>query len=534
MASRLTASLLSSAMLATTAVAAFTATPALAAGVATAGPVRHVLPTTERALDVLAVGSDVWVAAGNSVLITTPAGVVKKTVTGLFGAKALTLSPDRASVYVSANTGGRIFQVSASGVVLGSWTSQACPGKSAIAGGALYYVYGCSAADAGVARFDLTTRTDASVLKDSSAEALTAAGSTVVTYSGGGFTSYRTGGDGSLSKLANAHVSTVYDVEISPDGSHIAATNYGGFGYGVARYATATMTMDGSFPTGPYPDAVAWSPDGSKIAGVLNAHYDELPVQVFSATDGSTLMKATKAGYTSYQSQAHEASWSADGKYIYSLAQEYTGKPTLVVTPAAGQKRAALAVSVTKAKTYGKNLKITVRAANRPNLKVALTVTQNGAATTRTVTTNSSGTATLTLPAKANGKVTASTPTDLTYLSSTGSAAFTTPAVVTAKLAGYGSVSKGVAQYSSVSKVRVDLRLLPKHTGQVAVKLQYRDGKSWKTGLTTTFTTEHDGTLPVVMTKGAKKVTYRFVVQAKGDSVAAGSPSVTSQSFIVR
>jgi hypothetical protein len=476
----------------------------------------------------------VWVAAGNSVLIATPAGAVRTTVTGLFGAKALTLAPDGASVYVSGSTAGKIYRVSAAGVVLGAWTSQACPGRSAIVGDGLYYVYGCSAADAGVARFDLSTHDDAGLVQDVSAEALTAAGPNLITYSyGGSLTSYAIGGDGGLTKQATADVSTTYDVEISPDGGQVVATDYGS-GYGVARYDAATLSPAGTFATGPYPDAVAWSPDGTRFAGVLNAYYDERPVHVFSAADGSAVTTSTSAGNTSYQSQAHQASWSADGRYLYSVAQENSGNPYLVVTPAAGQKSASLAVAVAPAGAYAKTMTITVRAANRAGLPVQVTVSQNGGVTRKTLTTDGSGAATWSLPGRASGTVTATAPADLAWLATTGSAKFSTPSAVTTKLSGAARTKNGVAEYTSVAKVRADLTVWPNHAGKVTVQLQYRAGGKWKTIQTATFATDADGTLPIGMRSATKKVTYRFVAKAAGDAVAAGSPGVTSRSFVVR
>ncbi|MEV6601673.1 hypothetical protein AB0M36_33180 [Actinoplanes sp. NPDC051346] len=532
---RITASLLSTAMLVTGALAAasLASTPAYAAGVATATPLRFALPTTDETTDVLAVGSDVWVAAGNSVLIATPTGTVKTSVNGLFGAKALTLSPDGQSVYVSASTGSKIFQVSTSGAILGSWASQGCPGKSAIAGGALYYVYGCDAATRGVARLDLSTLTDASLLTDDNAQALTAAGSTLVTYtSGGQLTSYAIGADGALTEQADEYTSTTYDAELSPDGTQLLTTRYGG-GYGLARYDAATLAPFGTFDTGPYPSAVAWSPDGTKFAGIVDAMYETSPVHVFSAQDGTVLTRATSAGTTSYDSQADEASWSADGRYLYSLAQEHAGNTYLVVTPAAGQAKAPLTVSVTPASAYGRNLKVTVRTANRPGTRVNVTVTQNGAAIKTSLTTNSSGVATVALPAKASGTVTASTPTDLSYLAASTSARFSTPSVVTAKLTGQASTKKGVAQYTSYSKVRLNIQILPKHLGKVSISLQRRSGGTWKTVQKGTVATAANGTLPIVMTGAAKKVTFRFVVKAAADSVAGASPTVISQSLVV-
>jgi hypothetical protein len=513
------------------------AAPAHAAGVATASPLRFALPGTDQATDVLAVGSDVWISAGNSVLITSRTGQVKKTVTGILGAKGLTLGPDAQSVYVSSGSAATIVEVSVAGAIMGSWTSQGCPGKSAIAAGALYYAYGCAPSTTGVGRLDLTAHTDTSVLTSSSAQSLTAAGSRLVTYTSGGsgreMTSYTIGSDGSLTKNASVRTGTMYDAEVSPDGSQVIATDYDHVGYGLARYDATTLALNGTFATGPYPSAVAWSPDGTRFAGVLDAHYETRPVQVFSAADGTVVTRSTAAGTASYQSQARAAAWSADGKYIFSLVQGYSEAAALIVTPAAGQATSALTVSVAPAGAYGKNATVTVRAPKRPGTAVTVTVTQNGVPATRTLRTNSSGVATWSLPAKASGTVAATVAADLSYLAASGTARFATPSALTARLAGATRVSKGVAHYKSISAVRANLQIQPKRYGKVTVTLQHRSGRSWKTDHKATLTTDANGAVSIYLKKGSRKVTFRLVVKAAADSAAGASPTLVSPPFIV-
>jgi hypothetical protein len=531
--SRLAASLVTAALAATVLTGT---TPAHAAGVATAAPLRFALPGTDTATDVLSVGSEVWVSAGSSVLITSRTGQVRKTVTGILGAKGLTLSPDAQSVYVSSNSAARIVRVSAAGVILDSWTSQACPGKSAIAGGALYYAYGCTASTTGVGRLDLTSHTDASVLTSSSAQSLTAAGSRLVTYTSGGsghdMTSYTIGGDGSLTRNASVRTGGMKGAELSPDGSQLIMTDYD-HGYGVARYDAATMALNGTFATGPYPNAVAWSPDGSTFAGILDASYDSRPVQVFSAATGAAVTRSVGAGTASYWSRSGEAAWSADGKYIFSLVQGYSEAPYLIVTPAAGQVAAAIGITAKPATAYGKNVTVTIRAPKRPNTVVKVTATQNGVPTVKSLRTNGSGVATWAFPAKASGTVVATAAADLSYLAGSGTTRFATPTALTGKLVGASKVSKGVAHYSSIAKVQVNLQILPRRTGKIVVTLQHRAGGSWRTDQKATFITQTNGTVAIVLSKGARKVTYRFLAKAVADPAGGASPTMVSPSLVV-
>ncbi|BCY13038.1 YncE family protein [Actinoplanes sp. L3-i22] len=518
-------------------VAGALAVPAAAqADPASTSPIRHALPTTETATDVLTVGSEVWIAAGNSVLITSPTGQVHKTVTGLFGAKGLTPSADGDTVYVSESSANKIAQVSAAGEVLDSWTSQGCPGKSSVVDDALYYAYTCGDSSGGVGRLDLTDHTDKSVLADSSIDAVTAAGSHLVAYatdSTAGMTGYTIGDDGLLTKVAQVEFGQfVYDAEMSADGSQVIATDYSN-GYGVARYDTTTMTLAGRFTTGAYPDAVAWAPDEKRFAGILNAMYDARAVHIFDASTGETVVRAEPAGTTSYRSLAHEASWSADGSTIYSLAQDGPATTAyLVATPTAGQVKTTVSVTVAAAKAYGKNLTITVRAPQRPKAAVSVAVTQAGATTTRKATTNTSGVATVTVPARGNGTVTATTSADATYLASSGTATFKTPSLMSVTML-RGTSKKGVVHYKSVSAVLAAFRVLPARAAKVTVTLQHKSGKSWKSDGAGVITAESDGILGIVMKRGTKKVLFRFVARAAADSSGGASPSITSPSFVV-
>jgi hypothetical protein len=511
------------------------ATPALAAGPATAAPMLWELPGTDKVTDVLAVGPEVWISAGNAIVIASPTtGQVRKTVTGVFGAKGLTLSPDAASVYVSSSTAAKIMQVSTAGDIIHTWDSQGCPGKSAVAGGALYYAYDCTGST-GVGRIDLATGADRSVLTDPFAQSLTATGTTLVTYdntsSPSPMTSYAIGTDGSLTRNSSVRPAQVRDAEISPDGNHVVITDYGN-GYGVARYNATTLAPEGTFSTGAYPEAVAWSPDGTRFAGLLDAYYDTSPVHVFSAQDGTEVTKSLAAGYTSYGSRAHEAAWSADGRYIYSLSQE-TEKAYLVVTPTAGQVQRPFTVTVAQPTAYGKNVTVTVRAANRPNTAVRLAVTMAGKETVRTLRTNSSGIATLALHGLGSGTATATAPANLAYLAASASARVTTPSAVAGRLTGFSRTSKGVAHYRSAAAVHADIQILPRRRGKVVISLQHRSGTTWKLDQTKTFDTAADGTTWVGLSKGGKKVLFRFVAGTAGDSFAGASPKVYSQPFVL-
>ncbi|MFI5491733.1 hypothetical protein [Actinoplanes sp. NPDC051859] len=490
------------------------AVPAHAAGPVAATPVKWVLPSTDVVTDVLGVGTKAWVAAGDRVLIVSPtSGAADAPVLGLPGAKALTLAPDGQSVYVSTDT--KIVQLDTSGAVLGSWTSQACPGTSAIAGGSLFYVYGCGAQPTGIARLDLSTHEDRPEL-NGAAVGVTGGGATLVVLwsTDGEMTSYTVDGDGELIPTADGYAGATTGAALSPDGTELLTT-FRGLGYALTRFDAETLEETGSYGLEPDPVAVAWSPDGSRFAGVGKAASAASPLQVFDAQSGNLVTRAASAGTTSYRSLAPEASWSTDGRFVYSLAQESaSAAPYLVVTPVAGQAPGPVTVRVTPASAYGKNMTVTVRAPSRAGARVHVTVTQNDTATRRMLRLDAKGTATWSLPATASGTVSATTFIDTVHLAGYGSARFDTPARVTATL----GAKKG--------RPRLHVQVLPKHAATVTVALQRRTGSSWKTVQKSVLRTEDDGRVSVILRKAMKKGTYRFAVRADDDEVTGPSPTV--------
>jgi hypothetical protein len=104
---------------------------------------------------------------------------------------------------------------------------------------------------------------------------------------------------------------------------------------------------------------------------------------------------------------------------------------------------------------------------------------------------------------------------------------------VTSVLSGYARLSNGIAYYGSLPAIRDDLQILPRRAGRVSVSLQRRNGRSWKTDQVTTFSTTGDGTVRIGLSRGGRRVTYRFIVRVVPDRTAGASPNVVSQSFMV-
>jgi YVTN family beta-propeller protein len=95
-------------------------------------------------------------------------------------------------------------------------------------------------------------------------------------------------------------------VVLSPDGSMVAyVCGYGYQGYKIPNFSTADMSLKTLFPTGAYPDALAYSPD-SKLAYALHTIYptaidvyntnSSSPIGQFTAKDRGSDMMVDRTG----------------------------------------------------------------------------------------------------------------------------------------------------------------------------------------------------------------------------------------------
>ena len=230
------------------------------------------------------------------------------------------------------------------------------------------------------------------------------------------------------------------------------------------------------------------------------------------------------------------ATWRADAGAVRKLKTALVSAALVagsIVAPAGAAAGPEFAVTVKPASAYGKNLTVTVRAANRPRTLVTIRVVAGGTTLARSVTTNASGVATWSVAGLGNGAASATVAATRTARAASASARFTTAGAAVVKLAGYTRVSNGVAHYRSLGAVRAAMQILPKRAGKVTVSLQHRSGNTWVTDQNATFATFATGGAWAGLSQGNRAMTYRYVVRAAGDSAAATSPNVTTTSFMV-
>ena len=200
-------------------------------------------------------------------------------------------STDGTTVYASLNTDDAVVAINVRTLkVVATYPTGAgtCPASLAQSGRWLYFSYGCASGQwaSGLGRVDLPTR-KAAVLSVNGehyySPPLLAAGSNVLVVgqpdlSPTTVTSFRVSSRGSLTQLSESDfysdpVSNLRDLVTTADGTQVFTA--AGAPYVIQQYATSDLTtLVKSYPTTPYPDAVALSADGTFLAGGSDAYYD--------------------------------------------------------------------------------------------------------------------------------------------------------------------------------------------------------------------------------------------------------------------
>jgi WD40 repeat protein len=220
-----------------------------------------------------------------------------------------------------------------------------CPRTLAQAGRWLYVGHGCGGQWAGhVGRLDLQ-RPRAGVTADVTGityygTPLLDAGATTLavgeaSLSPANVRSFRVAADGSLTQIsvtdhdASEIGSNLGDLSVSFDGTRLLTA--AGAPYVIQEFATADLTtVTRSYPTTPYPRAVAFSPDERSFAGGSDGGTDP---EVFVFT-GGTQVRAVELGATLVPSGL---AWSPNSRRVYAVTFDafFGEPPVLHILPAA-------------------------------------------------------------------------------------------------------------------------------------------------------------------------------------------------------
>ncbi|MEV4315004.1 hypothetical protein [Actinocrispum sp. NPDC049592] len=279
-------------------------------------------------------------AANNSVVVTDLSGRVQKTLPNQFGATGLALSADSGTLYVALASGDAISVID---TVRLTETArfptgpQTCPTHLARTDTVVWFGYGCDDVWNGrIGKLD-TAATPPAVALDQQGDArfqkaplVTAAGSGplvagqlelslsnvhVFTVQSGTLTAGASGG---------AVGSNLTDMSLSPDGTTLFTA--AGSRDQVDGFATSDLSRRGGYATGPYPNAVAASPDGLKLATGIHTTGDDVAIYRIGGTvpvDTSSLPgTSTPRGLT----------WSPDHQRLFAVThEEPSNAPILTV-----------------------------------------------------------------------------------------------------------------------------------------------------------------------------------------------------------
>jgi hypothetical protein len=488
--------------------------------------------------DLLVTGDRVWVSTGNEVDVFSTSGQALTSITGILGAQDLIASPDGRSVYVAAAQAARIATLDiATMSETASWSTGTCPTHLALAGGRLFYAAGCSPDWNGtVASIDPADGSAGPELAEKfyNAPILAGAGDTLVVsvrgLSPASAATYTVGADGTLAPKASAQLDYDGATTISPDAQYVLRT--GGYNT-LNRYLASDLSPAGTFAVTGWAGDVAYSADGTRLAG--GAAGDQEVVRVFDASSGSlTSHSVATASSSGYQPQitAGTLQFSADGSTLYGLSQPYGQGASLVTATAGPVSASKISATVSSATAYGK--KSTVRITGRAGAKVSVKITQaDGVVGTRSATLSSQGTASVAFAARYSGSVIVSQPGDLRHAATTSAPrAYSTPAALTLTAQGYYSTKSGLKHYHKASSVRILTRNRTAHAITISSAFQvYYQGK-WRTVNTFGGTLSPEGAYLVVRST-PKHYHYRFVVSGSSDRYNSKPKTVTSPTFVI-
>jgi hypothetical protein len=501
------------------------------------------LDITTDVQDMVVAAGKVWVSTGNEVDVFSTAGKKLSTITGLLGPQGLIASADGTAVYVAVSQDARIATLNTTSMTeTASWSAGPCPTHLALAGGRLFYGFGCQTWGGSLGSVSVADGSAGPVVADSlySAPRLSGSGDTLVSAALGlsstGFASYTAGADGTVTERATTSAGTVYDFAVSNDGTRLIVTGYGN-GYRLDRYATSDLSTAGNVAMSSYPQAVAYSADGSQFAGAMGTSYTDM-IRVFD--DASATLTSNSRLYPANTSVnpgilPGTMAFSTNGTLLYGIAQDYDGIAKLVTATAQPVSVGRITATVSNPTKYG--AKVIVRATGRAKTKITV-VTRSSVGsvpdTTVSKVSDANGAVSIPISAKYNGTLTVSQPGDLRHTAVTSPAkAFRVPAAVSLVVKGAYSSRSGMQHFHKVSAVKVSIRVQPNRALTSKYTLQAKTGGSWKARNTVTLTAAGDGSSYIYLASANKNVRYRVVTTFAGDAYNARSPKVISKTIII-
>ena len=367
-----------------------------------------------------------YFTSGSSTLtITDLTGGNAVTRSGLAGAVGLAMSPDGKTVYVAAESANEIAAVDTSTLAVTTpFTGLSCPRYLAVAGGKLYFSYGCTAGQGNLGSIDVGSASP------------TVSNSLITDYwygppyiASGGATSNVLGAgddDSSPSKLITYDVSSGTPTKLAQNQTDVcdnfqamALTSTGaqmavacGAPYHVSVFNTADLsTVDTYGDSSPYPAGVAISSGDSAIAAGFSQHNPNVVVYPFGSPTSPTASFDLQAGGQGFLVADGMRFGPSGNLYVVVPTSVYRNDFDLFVLHGPALPGTTITASAPTKVSLGQSVTVSGRVTSAKPLSypVSLRVTRHDLAGTHTlssVTTDGSGRFSFKNTPKVGGSVT--------------------------------------------------------------------------------------------------------------------------------
>ena len=269
--------------------------------------------------------------SGTGVRVTDLQGGAARTVDGLPGATGMALTPDSRSLWVALPGLGALKKVDTATLTvtqtIGLPTGQ-CPGDVAVVGNRLVYghscnTYGGGGSYGGLGVVDIATgRSYGGVTSGPFYRPVVATGPAGQVYAADSWSSPTdlslydvTGAAPVLVAAVDSVCSNLRDLSSAPDGARVVTAC--GSPYEHTIYSAAKLAKMGTFPSGRYPLAGAWSADGETFVAGLDSAYEP---DVYVYRQGlNAPARIVDFGSTNALLQPRGLAVSADGLRVWAV-----------------------------------------------------------------------------------------------------------------------------------------------------------------------------------------------------------------------
>ncbi|WP_435175552.1 hypothetical protein [Actinacidiphila sp. bgisy145] len=277
----------------------------------------------------------------DAVVATDYDGHVLKTISGLDGARGMTLSNDGSTLYVALPKADAIAAIDTATLTETrrfATGADTAPESVAVAGGKLWFSYQATVFDAGIGSISVADPDPVPALdpdpewfgkpqlasSPAVPDRLVAADSA----NGLGIATYDVS-SGSRQQVAYTDaINSVEDMAITPDGQTLVTAN--GYNYFHQRWRISDLTELTSYDTGTYPTSVAIASTGMTAAGILGGGNCECDIYLYPP-GSTTPVRQIALSWPNWDLMDRGLAWAQDGSRLFATRFPYSGEVILDV-----------------------------------------------------------------------------------------------------------------------------------------------------------------------------------------------------------